>query len=538
MTDPPPVLLYDTLLRDGSQMEGIAFSLDDKVVIAHRLDALGVHYVEGGFPGSNQKDKAFFERMRGRPLGRAKLVAFGGTRKPDSETADDFNMQALLGAETGVVTLVGKASAYQVRVALGTSQEENLSMVRESVAFMKEQGKEVHFDAEHFFDGFRQDPDYALQSLRSAARAGADSLVLCDTNGGAMTADVLRAIAAVREAAPEATLGIHCHNDCELAVANSLAAVEAGVTHVQGCVNGYGERCGNANLSSVIANLQLKMGRPVVTAAQLSDLTSSSLFVAEVANLPLDGQAAYVGRSAFAHKAGYHVAAVVKDADTYQHIDPDVVGNGRRVLVSELSGQRNVAYKLEERGLDLPLSREENRTLLERVKEMEGRGFQYEGAEASFELLARRLRPGYRPPFSLEDFLIVNRRRHRDDGDPTTHSEMQAEAMTKIGVGEEVYQTAGEGNGPVSAMDQSIRRGLRQAYAEIDQVHLLDYKVRILDAASGTDASVRVLIESSDGAHVWHTVGSSTDVIEASWIALSDAYEYFLLKQPEWGAPG
>ena len=538
MTDPPSVLLYDTLLRDGSQMEGIAFSLDDKVAIAHRLDALGVHYVEGGFPGSNQKDKAFFERMRGRPLGRAKLVAFGGTRKPDSETADDFNMQALLGAETGVVTLVGKASAYQVRVALGTSQEENLSMVRESVAFMKEQGKEVHFDAEHFFDGFRQDPDYALQSLRSAARAGADSLVLCDTNGGAMTADVLRAIAAVREAAPEATLGIHCHNDCELAVANSLAAVEAGVTHVQGCVNGYGERCGNANLSSVIANLQLKMGRPVVTAAQLSDLTSSSLFVAEVANLPLDGQAAYVGRSAFAHKAGYHVAAVVKDADTYQHIDPDVVGNGRRVLVSELSGQRNVAYKLEERGLDLPLSREENRTLLERVKEMEGRGFQYEGAEASFELLARRLRPGYRPPFSLEDFLIVNRRRHRDDGDPTTHSEMQAEAMTKIGVGEEVYQTAGEGNGPVSAMDQSIRRGLQQAYAEIDQVHLLDYKVRILDAASGTDASVRVLIESSDGAHVWHTVGSSTDVIEASWIALSDAYEYFLLKQPEWGAPG
>ena len=537
MTDHPPVLLYDTLLRDGSQMEGIAFSLDDKVAIAHRLDGLGVHYVEGGFPGSNEKEKTFFERMRGRPLARAKLVAFGGTRKPDTETADDFNMQALLGAETGVVTLVGKASAYQVRVALGTSQEESLSMVRESVAFMKGQGKEVHFDAEHFFDGFRQDRDYALQALRSAARAGADSLVLCDTNGGAMTADVLRAIAAVREAAPEATLGIHCHNDCELAVANSLAAVEAGVTHVQGCVNGYGERCGNANLSSVIANLQLKMGRPVVTPAQLRDLTNSSLFVAEVANLPLDGQAAYVGRSAFAHKAGYHVAAVVKDADTYQHIDPDAVGNGRRVLVSELSGRRNVAYKLEERGLDLPLSREENRALLARVKEMEGRGFQYEGAEASFELLARRLRPGYRPPFSLEDFLIVNRRRHRDDGDPTTHSEMQAEAMTKIGVGEEVYQTAGEGNGPVSAMDQSIRRGLRQAYAEIDRVHLLDYKVRILDAASGTDASVRVLIESSDGEHIWNTVGCSTDVIEASWMALSDAYEYYLLKQPEWGAP-
>lgn len=536
MSQPAPVVLYDTLLRDGSQMEGIAFSLDDKVAIAHRLDTLGIHYVEGGFPGSNEKDKAFFQRMRARPLQHAELVAFGGTRKPDSQAADDFNMRALLGAETGVVTLVGKASAYQVQVSLGTSQEENLSMVRESVAFMKERGKEVHFDAEHFFDGFRQDAEYALQSLRTAHRAGANFLVLCDTNGGAMTADVLRAVAAVREAVPEARLGIHCHNDCDLAVANSLAAVEAGVTQVQGCVNGYGERCGNANLNSVIANLQLKMSRPVVSPEQLRELTNTSLFIAELANLPLDSQAAYVGRSAFAHKAGYHVAAVVKDERTYQHIDPHAVGNGRRILVSELSGQRNIAYKLEERGLDLPLSKEENRALLERVKEMENRGFQYEGAEASFDLLALRLRPDYTSPFILEDFLIVNRRRHRDDGDPTTHSEMQAEAMTKIGVGEQIFQTAGEGNGPVNAMDQSIRRGLRQAYPQIDRVRLLDYKVRILDAASGTGASVRVLIESSDGERIWNTVGSSTDVIEASWIALSDAYEYYLLKQPEWSA--
>ena len=536
MSQPPPIVLYDTLLRDGSQMEGIAFSLDDKVAIAHRLDAIGIHYVEGGFPGSNEKDKAFFEAMRARPLEHARLVAFGGTRKPGADTAGDFNMRALLGAETPVVTLVGKASAYQVRVALETSREENLSMIRESVSHIRAQGREVHFDAEHFFDGYREDPDYALQALRTAHRAGVAYLVLCDTNGGAMTSDIRRAVAAVREALPGARLGIHCHDDCGLAVANSLAAVEAGVTQVQGCVNGYGERCGNANLTSVIANLQLKMGRPVVSEAQLGDLTNASLFVAELANLPLDGQAPYVGASAFAHKAGYHVAAIVKDPDTYQHIDPDAVGNGRRILVSELSGQRNISVKLAERGLDFPLSKAENRALLDRVKEMESRGFQYEAAEASFELLALRLRPGYRPPFELEDFLIVNRRRHQDDGDPTTHSDMQAEAMTKIAAGEQIFQTAADGNGPVSAMDASIRRGLRQPYPAIETVRLRDYKVRILDAASGTGASVRVLIESSDGEHIWNTVGSSTDVIEASWIALSDAYEYFLYKHPQWEA--
>ncbi|PZC48479.1 MAG: 2-isopropylmalate synthase [Chloroflexi bacterium] len=536
MAESPPVVLYDTLLRDGSQMEGIAFSLDDKVAIAHRLDALGVHYVEGGFPGSNEKDKAFFERMQERPLAHAKLVAFGGTRKPGSDTASDFNMQALLGAETPVVTLVGKASAYQVRVALGTSQEENLSMIRESVSHIRAQDREVHFDAEHFFDGFREDADYALQALRTAARAGAQYLVLCDTNGGAMTTDLRRAIAAVRAALPDVALGIHCHDDCGLAVGNSLAAVEAGVTQVQGCVNGYGERCGNANLSTVVANLQLKMDRRVVSDTQLAELTNTSLFVAELANLPLNGQAPYVGASAFAHKAGYHVAAIVKDPDTYQHIDPDVVGNGRRILVSELSGQRNISVKLAERGLDLPLSKEENRALLDRVKQMESRGFQYEGAEASFELLALRLRADYQPPFDLEDFLIVNRRRHQDDGDPTTHSDMQAEAMTKIAVGEEIFQTAADGNGPVSAMDASIRRGLTQPYPAIATVHLRDYKVRILDSAGGAEAGVRVLIESSDGEHIWHTVGSSTDVIEASWIALSDAYEYFLYKQPQWSA--
>ncbi len=536
MTDPrasgaPQVLIYDTLLRDGSQMEGIAFSLDDKVAIAHRLDALGVHYVEGGFPGSNEKDKAFFDRMRERPLQSAQLVAFGGTRKPGADVSQDFNIEALIDAQTPVVTLVGKASTYQVRVALETSNEENLAMVRESVEFMVERGKETHFDAEHFFDGYSEDPGYALQALRTAHRAGAAFLVLCDTNGGSTPEDVTAAIEVVRRELPEAKIGIHCHNDCDLAVANSLAAVRAGATQVQGCLNGYGERCGNANLSSLIPNLQLKQGIPVVSPSQLEEITNASLYVAELANMPLNNQAAYVGQSAFAHKAGYHVAAIVKDADTYQHIQPELVGNGRRVLVSELSGQRNIAYKLEERGLDFRLSKEETRTLLERVKTMESRGFQYEGAEASFELLAHRIKLDYVPPFTLEDFLIVERR----DASASQQT-MLAEAMTKVSVDGKVYQTAAEGNGPVHALDQSVRKGLREAYPTVDRMRLVDYKVRILDTGAGTEASVRVLIESTDGERIWNTVGSSTDVIEASWLALTDALEYYLLKQPEWSA--
>ena len=533
--DSPRVALYDTLLRDGSQMEGIAFSLADKIAIAHRLDQIGVHYVEGGFPGSNEKDKAFFERMRERPLRRAKLVAFGGTRKPNAETESDFNIQALRAAQTPVVTFVGKAIASQVETVLNTSLEENLAMVRESLQYMAALGREVHFDAEHFFDGFAEDPDYALQVLRTAHRAGARYLVLCDTNGGALTPRVTEAVERVRAELPGARLGIHVHNDCDLAVANSLAAVAAGVEQVQGCLNGYGERCGNANLSSIIPNLQLKMGIEVVSGAQLQELTAASRFVAELANRPLLGQAPYVGASAFAHKAGYHVAAIVKDPATYQHIEPAVVGNDRRVLVSELSGRRNIAYKLAERGHDLPLTNAEAAALLERVKRMESRGFQYEGAEASFELLALRSRPGYAPPFELEDFLVVERRRPTAEGAEDT-SLMLAEAVTKIRVGEARFHTTADGNGPVNALDQAARKGLSQAYPELDQVSLLDYKVRILDTDAGTEAKVRALIESSDGVRTWNTVGSSADVIEASWLALADAYEYFLQHRAEWSA--
>ena len=536
MQNAPRVVLYDTLLRDGSQMEGVAFSLEDKIAVARKLDELGISYIEGGFPGSNEKDRLFFQRIKEVPLRQAKIVAFGGTRKAGADVKTDPNIQSLVDAGTDVVTLVGKASAYQVRVALETSAEENLAMIADTVQYFKALGKEVCFDAEHFFDGYSDTPAYALQAVRTAARAGADALVLCDTNGGASTRALVEAIEAVKAALPEATLGIHVHDDAGLAVANSLAAVEHGVGQVQGCLNGYGERCGNANLTTLIPNLQIKLGIPVVDDAQLARLTEVSQFIAELANLPLNPQAPYVGLSAFAHKAGYHVAAVVKDANTYQHIPPQQVGNDRRVLISELSGQRNIAYKLQERGLDFPLTPEETRALLAQVKRMESRGFQYEGAEASFELLALRLRPGYQRPFELEDFMVVERRRHRPADGGDGENEMLAEAMAKVAVGGRVYQTAADGNGPVNALDGAVRKGLREPYPAIERVRLLDYKVRILDTRAGTGAGVRVLIESTDGERIWTTVGSSTDVIEASWIALSDAYEYFLVKQPEWAA--
>lgn len=534
--DNSPIALYDTLLRDGSQMEGIAFSLQDKVTVAHRLDSLGMHYVEGGFPGSNEKDKAFFNQMKERPLERAKLVAFGGTRKPESDVESDFNVVALREAETPVVTFVGKAIASQVHSVLNTSREENLAMVRESVEYMASIGREVHFDAEHFFDGLKEDPDYTLDVLSTAYRSGAQYLILCDTNGGAMTDEVIQAVQAVHDLLPDAKLGIHTHNDCDLAVANSLAAVSAGVTQVQGCLNGYGERCGNANLSSIIPNLQLKMGMRVVEDAQLREITTASRFVAELANLPLNAQSPFVGASAFAHKAGYHVAAVVKNPMHYQHIEPDEVGNDKRVLVSELSGKRNIQVKLEERGHDIVMSAEETTKLLNQVKQMESRGFQYEAADASFELLALRSRPEYEPPFELEDFLIIERRRPNDS---VADSMMMAEATAKIRVGEELFHTTADGNGPVNALDRSARKGLELAYPELGDVSLLDYKVRIIDTDAGTEAQTRVLIESTDGQHIWTTVGASADVIEASWLALADAYEYFLHRGPEWreGAP-
>ena len=526
-TPPRDVRLYDTTLRDGLGMEGLSLSVEDKIAIARRLDEIGVDYVEGGYPGSNPKDAEFFARMREAPLRRARLAAFGSTRRPGGDAADDPALDALLGAATPVVTLVGKASARQVREVLETTGEENLAMIADSVRRLAAQGREVVFDAEHFFDGFAEDPRYALAALRAAAGAGADTVVLCDTNGGSLPDAVERG---VREAARAVgcAIGIHVHNDADLAVANTLLAVRAGATQVQACLNGWGERCGNANIISVIANLQLKLGVGVVSGEQLARLTETAHFASELANLAPNPQQPYVGASAFAHKAGLHAAAIAKAAGSYAHVDPAAVGNAERVLVSELSGRRNVVALLAEQGAGLALSDAEASALAAGVKDREARGFQYESAEASFELLARRSLGGYAPPFGLEDFLIVERRRPGEPGDGD--SGMQAEAMVKVRIGETLSQTAAGGNGPVSALDAAVRAALAGSFPGLDRVRLTDYKVRIINPDGGADAAVRVLIESSDGVRLWRTVGASTDIVEASWLALQDAYEYWIVR--------
>ena len=522
------VELYDTTLRDGAQMEGMSLSVEDKLKIARRLDELGVHYIEGGWPGSNPKDAEFFVRARELSLGRARLAAFGSTRKPGGHAGTDPNLRSLLDARTPVCTVVGKANDRHVLEVLETTREENLAMIADSVRHLKEQGRTVFFDAEHFFDGFASDRAYALACLTAAAGAGADCLVLCDTNGGTITSRLVEVIRAV-QGAVDAPLGIHVHNDAGLAVANSLAAVELGVRQVQGCVNGYGERCGNADLCALIPTLKLKLGIDVVSDDQLARLTETSHYISEVANMAPNPYAPYVGASAFAHKGGLHTAALVKSEMSYQHIPPEAVGNTRRFLVSELGGSRGLLEKARERGIEL--TREQARALQEKINELEARGYQYEGAEASFELLLRRSQPGYVPPFELEDFWIVERRAARgDDG-----REMQAEAMVKVSVDGQIVQTAADGNGPVNALDAAVRKALVEFYPSIDAIKLVDYKVRIIDSASATAASVRVLIESTDGARFWTTVGASTDIIEASWLALQDCLEYWLTRQARSG---
>jgi 2-isopropylmalate synthase len=522
------IQLYDTTLRDGAQMEGISLSVEDKILVARKLNDLGIERIEGGFPGSNPRDAEFFVRVREHAGVHAKVVAFGGTRRAGADAAGDPNLQALVQAQTNAVCFVGKASEFQVREILETTPEENLAMIADSIRYMKSLGKTVYFDAEHFFDGFFDNPAYAIQCAQAAMHAGADVITLCDTNGGMTTARLLDAIESVRRSI-ETPLGIHVHDDAGLAVANTLAAVEAGIYQVQGCINGYGERCGNANLSTLIADLKLKHGIDCVDDAQLARLTEVSTFVSEVANLNLNSQAPYVGASAFAHKAGYHVAAMVKDERSYQHVPPSSIGNDQRVLVSELSGQRNITAKLEEQGIAIPLTAKERQALLGRIKLLESRGFQYEGAEASFELLVRRSQPDYRPPFELEDFTIVERRRHaRPEGED--QSAMLAEAMVKVRVGDHILHTASEGNGPVSALDGAVRKALLEFFPSLAAVRLVDYKVRIIDGAAGTNAAIRVLIESTDGRQHWRTVGASTDIIEASWLALADSLEHWLIR--------
>ncbi len=533
------VQLYDTTLRDGTQGEGVSFSADDKLRIARRLDEFGVHYIEGGWPGSNPKDMEFFERAyRELDLRHAKIAAFGSTCRVDMDPAEDPQIQLLIQAKTPVVTIFGKSWDMHVTDVLRTTLEENLRMIRDSVRYLKSCGKEVIYDAEHFFDGFRANPEYAMATLKAAIIGGADSVVLCDTNGGNLPWQIAEAIDTVRREvfgmdesgqnaeipAGNVTLGIHAHNDSDTGVANTLEAVRHGCTHVQGTINGYGERCGNANLVSVIADLQLKMDCPVVTAEQLRQLAELSHFVSELANLSLDSHQPFVGNSAFAHKGGTHVNAVVKNVMTYQHIEPSVVGNQTRVLVSELSGKDNIAVKREEFGIE-GVSRDEERAVLQQIKELENAGFAFESAEASVDLLLRRMRPNYRPPFELIDYTAnVEHRAGRG---------MFSEATVKVRVGDRIFHEVAEGNGPVNALNLALRKAIEQFYPRLSKVHLKDYRVRILDSTSGTGAKVRVLIDCTDGERMWSTVGASTNIIEASWRALSDAVEYFVLTDGE-----
>ena len=513
-----PLRLYDTTLRDGTQREGLSLSVDDKVKIAQALDRLGVAIIEGGWPGSNPKDAEFFRRMRDFPLERARIAAFGSTRRAGLLCEEDPSIRALVAADTPVVTLVGKASILHVERILETTCPENLRMIHESVAWFKQLGREVVFDAEHFFDGWRLDADYALATLRAAADAGADCIVLCDTNGGELPEVVAERVRGLREllAAP---LGIHPHNDSGLALANALAAVQAGCVQVQGTINGYGERCGNLDLVPLIATLQLKLGHAVLTEDALSGLTEVAHYVAAVANQHPDPHAPYVGRSAFAHKGGIHVAAFAKVPESYQHVDPTVVGNSARVVVSEVSGRRNVSLKARQLGL---ASNGED-AVLQQIKELEHRGFQFEAAEGSFEMLVRRAAPDYQPPFELEDFTVLVEKRDGRDG-------VRAQATVKLRVADDVVHTAAEGAGPVNALDRAVRKALLPYYPELAEVQLVDYKVRIVDEHLGTGARPRVIVESARGTERWSTVGCSENIIEASWLALCDALELGLVR--------
>jgi 2-isopropylmalate synthase len=528
MTD-QPVVLYDTTLRDGTQGENITLSLADKLRIARMLDEYGMPYIEGGWPGSNPKDIEFFKAARGMTWQTAKLAAFGSTRHRANRPEDDPNLRELVAAETPVVTIFGKSWLLHVTEVLGATPQENLDMISESVRFIVERGRESVYDAEHFFDGYKADSEYALSTLRAAREAGSRTLVLCDTNGGTMTDELLKIVDDVRATveadrdAPPISWGIHTHNDAELAVANSMAAVQAGIRHVQATINGYGERAGNANMVSILANLALKTPHGLVPAGggRLDGLTELSRSVAEIANQNPDDYQPYVGRSAFAHKGGVHGAAVAKVERSYQHVDPTLVGNAGRLVVSELGGKANTRTRAEQLGHQLE-GVVDPKVLSNLVKQLESEGLAFEGAEASFELLIRRHQADYVAPFRILDYTcLVEQRSGR---------ELLAEATVKVEVDGEVLHTAADGNGPVNALDAALRKALRAFYPQLDTVHLYDYKVRILDGDSATAARTRVIIDSADGAREWSTMGSDTNIIAASAVALADSLEYAIWK--------
>ncbi len=511
------VEIYDTTLRDGAQREGITFSAKDKLNIALKLDEIGIHYIEGGWPGSNPKDIDFFKEIKKVDLKNAKIAAFGATRRANVASGEDANLREIVNSGAPVATIFGKTWDFHVTTALKTTLDENLRMISDSIRFLRSNGMQVFYDAEHFFDGYKANPEYAMKTLKAAESAGAEVIIPCDTNGGTLTYELEEIFRTVKREI-KTPLGIHAHNDSELGVANSVAAVRLGAAQVQGTINGYGERCGNANLCSIIPNLQIKMGAKCIPEEKLKKLTDLSHYVSEIANLSPDTHQPFVGTSAFSHKGGVHADAVRKDTRTYEHIDPEIVGNKRKILISELSGKSSVYHKVEQMMISEKIDAKE---LLETVKILEKNGYHFEAADASFELLTLKTLGRYKKPFELERFRVIVYQKKE---------EVLAEATVKISVGHQHILTAGEGNGPVNALDMALRRALLQAYPIIERIKLVDYKVRVLDETEGTAAKVRVLIESAMGDKRWSTIGVSTNIIEASYHALTDSIEYALLK--------
>ncbi len=512
--------IYDTTLRDGAQAEDVSFSAEDKVRVAQKLDELGVHFIEGGWPGANPKDIEFFQMIKAIPLKHATVIAFGSTRKASNPVRKDSNLEALLNAATDTITLFGKTWSLHVTEALGISLAKNLELIGDSIGYLRSKGRRVFYDAEHFFDGFRTNPEYAINTIRKAVEAGAERVILCDTNGGTMPWEIRNVCRVIRRECP-VPLGIHAHNDCEMAVANSLVAIETGIVQVQGTINGIGERCGNANLCSIIPNLELKMKRPSLT-DRLNHLKTVSGFVTELANLMPNKHQPYVGDSAFAHKGGVHIHAVLKNPATYEHVDPTQVGNRQRVLVSDYAGRSGLLDKIEAYGIKLSKNHSKVHELINTLKERESQGYQFEGAEGSFELLMRKAMGGHKPSFQLLGFRVIVEKK-QDNG------ALLSEATVMVKVGEVVEHTAAVGAGPVSALDHALRKSLEKFYPQLREVKLLDYKVRVLAANKGTESKVRVLIESGDHKDKWGTVGVSENIIEATWQALADSIEYKLL---------
>jgi 2-isopropylmalate synthase len=516
------IYVYDSTLRDGAQARGISFTVEDKIKIVKKLDYMGIDYIEAGNPGSNPKDLDFFDKLSKLNLKTSKIIAFGSTRKVKVKPQEDANVKSLLSANTPAVAIFGKSWDFHVTDVLKTTLQENLDMIFDTIKFFKDEGKEVVFDAEHFFDGYKNNPEYAMKSLKAAVDAGADSLALCDTNGGAFPDEIFDITKKVVESF-KTDIGIHCHNDAGMAVANSIMSVLAGAVQVQGTMNGFGERCGNANLSTIIPDLQAKKNYILVPEDKLKELTGISRYISEIANVPHDERSPYTGKSAFAHKGGMHIDAVRKNSSSFEHINPADVGNEREILMSEVAGRSTIIRVINEVDSSINRTSPETKNIINKLKEMEHEGYVFEGAESSFELVIRKILGKYKPSFELREFKVMV--------DEPSANGINSSAVIKIKVGNEIEITAAEGDGPVNALDKALRKALTKFYPQINEIKLTDYKVRVLDTEAATAAKVRVLIETRDNNSRWTTIGVSTDIIKASWDALVDAIEYKLCKE-------